>query len=190
MEPYRIEDDPIWLQRLLDNQGPFRSDAFDDIPEEDENEEDTPPSVVVPGKPKIDLRKFFNADGIKYTCTLCEGEFVSASIKLWWTKPDNKWNRPAVPICPECGHAGAITGWDVDWSERREMGPRYRKQKGQIAKQIQGRQEVQAEIELEEVEEIKEPKGGDTFGKAEIFKESNIFKENDSSVGDLFAESI
>jgi len=138
-----LSDNPAWLDKLLDQEAVFRPDT---IVEPVERVYDEP---KVSTKPRVDLRQYFNSKGIKLTCSFCELEFVSSQIKGWWRKPKNKYGKRGIPYCPRCNNAGAITGWGVDWRERRKLGDLVRREKQQAAITIQ---------------KAKEMKGGDKDG--------------------------
>ena len=143
-ESYRIEDEPEWLQKLLDRNSPFQPDAFDEPVKEEK-----PAAAAPTGKPKIDLRKFITGKGVKYTCTMCEGEYESSQVKDWWTKPGNRRGKTPVPICPLCGNAGAIYGWGHEFSERRKMGEEIRKKEEESARKLRESREKEGGENIE-----------------------------------------
>lgn len=87
----RVADELDDVEAFLNRNDPFAPDVFNE---------------AVAAEPEI----------YRYTCPLCRYEYESRQIRTWYREKGNKSNKPPIGCCPECGCAGGIKGWAVDWS--------------------------------------------------------------------------
>lgn len=130
------------------------------------------------------LDAFQTADGhTKYTCSFCELEYDGSQVKEWWRKPDNVGGKSPIPMCPDrtCKNAGAVIGWGIDWSRRREKAAKYivelaerrERERERTAKQREERLRIQAErAEREAIEYVELGDDEEEGGNEEVGSEA------------------
>lgn len=94
------------IARALEFDAPFKNDGPPPTPT-------TPQQKTAPATaPLIDLRKYFSVGGTrKWTCAFCDHKFTQDEVNAWLRSPDNKRNKPALPVCPACKCGNTIVGW-------------------------------------------------------------------------------
>lgn len=135
------------------------------------------------------LDAFQTADGhTKYTCSFCEIEYDGSQVKEWYRRPDGASGKSPIPYCPDrtCKNAGAVIGWGIDWTKRRDRAAKYiielaerrERERERTAKAREERLRIQAErAEREAVEYVEF--GDDEDGEEDIEATSgDVIKTN------------